>query len=77
MTDFRTITGANGLAAHQSGAFATPTHWCITRNGAFVCATNSEIDALIVLELLAPIWADRWDSARRHALHDMGNREAA
>ena len=77
MIDFRTIAGASGLSAHQSGAFGTPTHWVITRHGAFVCATNSEIDARIMLHVLSIPTSKTWDACQRLALSEMGNREAA
>lgn len=77
MTEFREIRGANGLVAYQAGAFGTPTHWVIARHGSFVCATNSEVDALIMLELLATVPAVEWAAARDTALRDMGHRRAA
>lgn len=77
MTDFRTIHGSQGLSAHQSGAFGTPTHWVVTHDGEFVCATNSEVDARIMLNVLAGVSAVEWSAARDEALRDMGHRRAA
>lgn len=77
MTEFREIRGANGLVAYQSGAFGTPTHWCVTRNGSFVCATNSEADARTLLNLLFDETDDDWVWAGSKAVRDMSAKEAA
>lgn len=76
MADFREIDGNNGLKAYQSGAFGTPSHWIVGRHGQFVAATNSEIDARILMEVLATATDGEWTLATIAALRAM-NEETA
>lgn len=75
---FRTIHGAQGYAAHQLGRFGEPTGgWRIERDGDPICEAASEVDARIMLNVLAGVPATEWASARDEALRDMGHRRAA
>lgn len=72
---FRAIHGASGYAAHQLGRFGSPTGgWRIERDGEALCECASEIDARIMLGVLAGVSPIEWATARDAALCDMGFR---
>lgn len=78
MPDFRTIHGAQGYAAHQLGRMGEPTGgWRIERDGDPICEAASEVDARMMLFVLAGVSAIEWSAARDMALRDMGFRRAA
>lgn len=78
MTEFRTIHGAEGYAAHQLGRFGEVTGgWRIERDGEPVCEVASEVDARMLLFVLSGVSVIEWAAARDAALRDMGHRRAA
>lgn len=78
MSDFITIHGANGFAAHQLGRMGEVTGgWRIECDGELLCEAPHEAGARIMLAVLAGVPAVEWAAARDAALADMGRRRAA
>ena len=78
MADFRVIHGAQGYAAHQLGRMGEVTGgWRVEHDGEVLAECASEVDARIMLAVLAGVSAVEWAAARDAALRDMGFRRAA
>lgn len=73
MADFRSITGVNGLTANQLGRFGEVTGgWRIARNGSTMFECDSEVDARIMLLVLADVSDEVWAKAINAAVAHMG-----
>lgn len=69
MSEFRTIHGRNGLAAHQLGRNGSPTGgWRVEHKGSLLCECPSEAHAAYLISALGNLTIEQWANANGQAL---------
>lgn len=76
MSDWRIHT-LPFVTVEQAGAWGTPTHWRIKREGELIATADNELDALTIGLALNNISADDWLPARKWAIAQIDRKDAA